>query len=141
MEGSIYSNLGTKINRTFKEKRDSELTLSDHLQNKIVISTREELDKIFLSELKRVLAKENLKDLIESFFELENNLSLVLDSVEFEFIEFNFDEFYKNLSPLLLRSLLEHTRASQENDQLIYSLKESLRIALEDEYYTHESRF
>ena len=138
MEGSVYNNLGTKINRTFKEKRDENLPLLvDHLSHKTTIASEEELKKIFRHELNLILQKENIFDLIEAFFNLENNLSLVLDTVDFEFKGFDFDEFYKNLSPLFMRSLLENAQNATDSKKILSSLKESLRIALEEEFYNH----
>ena len=141
MDGSVYSNLGLKINRTYPEKRAEEVfTLKDLLDHKWTITTNEELKKLFARELKIVLQKDNLFDLISGFFELETNLNLVLDQVEFEVSVLNFDEFYKNLSPVFMRSLLENSKTPDNAPLLIKSIKESLRIALEEELYQLEDR-
>jgi len=142
MEGSVYSNLGLKMNRTFREKRDEDVfTLKDFLEHKFTISTKEELKKTFARELKVILQKENLFDLINGFFELETDLHHVLDLVEFEVNDFSFDEFYKNLSPVLMRSILENAQSPDNASQILKSIKESLRIALEEELYQLEDRF
>lgn len=142
MEGSIYSNLGSKINRTFREKRDDEVfTLKDFLENKCAINTNIELRKTFARELKNILQKENLFDLIGGFFELESDLNQVLDRVEFEVNILNFDEFYKNLSPVFMRSLLENSQNPDNAILILQSIKESLRIALEEELYQLEEHF
>lgn len=142
MEGSVYSNLGLKMNRTFREKRDEEIfTLKDFLEHKFTIHSKEELKKTFARELKLVLQKENLFDLINSFFELESDIHQVLDLVEFEVNNFSFDEFYKNLSPVLMRSLLENSQNANNAPLILNSIKESLRIALEEEFYQVEEQF
>ena len=142
MEGSIYSNLGLKMNRTFREKREDELfSFKDFLDHKWVIRNNEELKKTFIRELKVVLQKEDLFDLISSFFELENELSDTLDHLDFEVDPLSFEDFYKNLSPLLMRSLLENVRNSNNAQIILKSLKESLRIALEEELYGLENQF
>jgi len=142
MEGSVYSNLGLKMNRTFREKREEDIfTFKDLLEHKFTISTKEELKKTFARELKVVLQKENLFDLINSFFELEADLYHVLDLIEFEVKEYNFDEFYKNLSPVLMRSLLENAQSPDNAPLILKSIKESLRIALEEELYQLEDHF
>jgi len=142
MEGSVYSNLGLKMNRTFREKRDEEIfTLKDFLEHKFTINTKEELKKTFARDLKIVLQKENLFDLINGFFELETDLHHVLDLVEFEVNDYNFDEFYKNLSPVLMRSILENAQSPDNAPQILKSIKESLRIALEEELYQLEDNF
>jgi hypothetical protein len=139
MEESIYSNLGLKRNRTFREKRDEEVfTLKDFLDHKWTITSNEDLKKTFARELKAVLKKENIFELINGFFDLETDLHNVLDQVDFEVNILNFDEFYKNLSPLLMRSLLENSRNSTNAELLLKSIRESLRIALEEELYQLE---
>ncbi|MFA6236601.1 MAG: hypothetical protein WC635_04665 [Bacteriovorax sp.] len=139
MEGSVYSNLGLKVNRTFREKRDEEVfTLKDFIEHKFTISSKAELQKIFARELKSVLQKEDLFDLIHAFFELETDLHQSLDLLEFDVPNFNFDEFYKNLSPVLMRSLLENAQTQENAPQLLKSIKESLRIAIEEELYQLE---
>ena len=141
MDGSVYSNLGLKMNRTYPEKRVEEVfTLKDLLDQKWTITTNEELKKLFALELKIVLQKDDLFELINGFFELETNLNLVLDQVEFEVSVLNFDEFYKNLSPVFMRSLLENSKTPDNAPLLIKSIKESLRIALEEELYQLEDR-
>lgn len=142
MEGSVYSNLGLKMNRTFRDKRDEEVfTLKDYLEHRWILTNNEELKKAFTRELKNVLLKENLFELISSFFELEGDLSQVMDQVDFEVSTLNFDEFYKNLSPVLMRSLLENAENSENASLVLQSIKESLRIAIEEELYHLEDRF
>ena len=139
MEGSIYSNLGLKRNRTFREKRDEDIfTLKDFLEHKWILNSNDELKKAFARELKVILKMENLFDLINGFFELESDLSNVLDQVDFEVSILNFDEFYKNLYPVLMRSLLENSKHPENAKLLLQSIKESLRIALEEELYQLE---
>lgn len=141
MERSAYSTLGLKMNRTFREKRDEELfSFKDFLDHKWVISSNEELKKTFARELKSVLQKENVFDLVNSFFELESELFQVLDQLDFQTNIQNFDEFYKNLSPVIMRSLLENSQSSNDPSALLQSIKESIRIALEEELHQLEDR-
>ena len=141
MEGSVYSNLGLKMNRTFKEKREEEVfTLKDYIEHKWVIHNVEELKKTLSRELRLVLAKESLFELIDTFFELENNLAHVVSMIDFDASEINFDEFYKNFSPLLLRSIHENSSHPEKSDQILRAIKESFRIALEEDVYALENR-
>jgi len=136
MEGSIYSNLGLKKNRAFQEKRDTRLfTLKDVGEKKLILHSDEELKEVFVNDLKTVLHKDNVFDLIESFFQLEHNLSLTLDIFDFEAPKLNFEEFYKNLSPVLMRAVLENSSQAQNAEMILNSIKESIRIALEEELY------
>lgn len=135
MEGS-YGSLGLRVNRSFKGKQVSELlTLKDFIERKFHIQNVSELKKIFVKDLKAVLQKENLFDLIQSFFDLEtdlNNASDLVDS-DTDINLVNFDEFYKNLSPVLMRALLENASSSDNAQLILKSIKEALRIALEEE--------
>lgn len=138
MESSVYNNLGLKRNRTFQEKRGEEiLTLKDFLEHKWTLHNEEELKKTFGRELKIVLQKENLFDLINAFFELETDLYQAIATVDFD-VALNFDEFYRNLSPVFMRSILENTNHPDNAVLILKSIKESLRIALEEELYQLE---
>lgn len=138
MESSLYTNLGQRKNRTFQEKRpEDNLTLKDFIEHKFTLHNEDELKRTFARELKGLLQKENLFDLITAFFELETDLAAAVDSVDFE-VNLNFDEFYKNLSPVLMRSLLENANRPDNAMLILKSIKESLRIAIEEELYQLE---
>ena len=129
MEGTVYSHLGLKRNRTYQEKRGDEvLTLKDFLEHKWTLHNADEVKKTVTRELKGLLQKENIFDFINSFFELETDLHQVIDSLDFE-VNLNFDEFYKNLSPVIMRSLLENS-SHVDNAQLILKSikKENIRL-------------
>lgn len=133
MEGS-YGSLGLKIKRTYRSNEASELlTLKDFVEHKFIIKNQEELKRIFVKDLKRVLYKENLFDLIQGFFDLETDLGNAFEQLDFEVSLVNFDEFYKNLSPVLMRSLLENANQPDNAEMILKSIREALRIALEEE--------
>lgn len=139
MENNIYSNLGNRLNKTFKDKRESDLfTLKDFIDNKWVIQDRLELKNIFTKELKNLLLKENLFDLIDSFFELESDMHTAQEKLLVEDDLLNFEEFYKNLSPVLLRAMLDIAHASNNSEVILSSIKESIRIAIEEQIYQIE---
>ena len=133
MEGS-YGSLGLRMKRTYRTNEASELlTLKDFVEHKFIIKNQDELKRIFAKDLKRVLLKENLFDLIQGFFYLETDLGNSFDQLDFEVSLVNFDEFYKNLSPVLMRSLLENANHPDNAEMILKSIKEALRIALEEE--------
>lgn len=139
MEKFIYSNLGQKMNRTHQEKRDSDIfTLKDFLENKWIIQNSDELKKVFIKDLKSILLEENLFNFIQRFFDLEQDLTHAMDRLDFEAAEINFDEFYKNLAPVLMRALLEISSQRDNAGVVLKTIKESLRIALEEELYRLE---
>lgn len=139
MESSVYNTLGLKINRTFPDKKEEILGVKDFLDNKIVIQNEDELRKIFANDLKNILKRDNLFDLIQGFFDLEQDLSHAFDRLDFEATIVNFDEFYKNLSPVLMRALLENTADPDNAAAILKSIKEALRIAYEEELYQLEN--
>lgn len=133
MEGS-YGSLGLRMKRTYRSNEASELlTLKDFVEHKFIIKDQDELKRIFVKDLKRVLLKENLFDLIQGFFDLETDLGNAFEQLDFEVSLVNFDEFYKNLSPVLMRSLLENANQPDNAAMILKSIKEALRIALEEE--------
>lgn len=135
MEGS-YSSLGLRVNRTFREKQANELlTLKDFIERKFIIQNVAELKRIFVKDLKNILQKEDLFDLIQSFFDLETDLQNACERMDSDadINLVNFDEFYKNLSPVLMRALLENASSPDNAKMILKSIKEALRIALEEE--------
>ena len=133
MEGS-YGSLGLRMKRTYRTSEASELlTLKDFVEHKFIIKDQDELKRIFVKDLKRVLLKENLFDIIQGFFDLETDLGNAFEQLDFEVSLVNFDEFYKNLSPVLMRSLLENANQPDNAEMILKSIKEALRIALEEE--------
>ena len=134
MDESTYGSLGLRMKRNLRERAASELlTLKDFVAHKFVIHDQDELKRIFVKDLKIVLEKENLFDLIQGFFELETDLGNAYERLEFDSSLVNFDEFYKNLSPVLMRALLENSNQPDNADMILHSIKEALRIALEEE--------
>lgn len=131
MEGS-YNSLGLRMKRTLRPANEL-LSLKDFIAKKFIIHNEDELKKIFVKDLKVILEKENLFDLIQGFFELETDLSHAYERLDFESSLVNFDEFYKNLSPVLMRSLLENANQPDNAAMILKSIKEALRIALEEE--------
>ncbi len=122
------------MKRTYRTNEASELlTLKDFVEHKFIIKDQDELKRIFIKDLKRVLLKENLFDLIQGFFDLETDLGNAFEQLDFEVSLVNFDEFYKNLSPVLMRSLLENANQPDNAAMILKSIKEALRIALEEE--------
>ena len=139
MENIIYSNLGNKINKTFKDKRENDLfTVKDFIENKWTIHQPEELKLTFIKDLKLLLKKENLFELIESFFELEHNMQLAEEKLALDSSLINLDEFYRNLSPVLLRGLMDQSNQSNNSEIILNSIKESMRISLEEQIYSIE---
>jgi hypothetical protein len=142
MENLGYGNLGNKLNRIAKDRQNNTiLSLKDINANRFNIQNSRELKKIFSADLKKVLKNENIFNFITDFFELENELQIAIERLVLDEDLFNFDEFYKNFSPLLMRAILENSTNPEDSEQILKSIKESLRIALEGELYRLEDQY
>lgn len=143
MEKLIYSNLGLRKNKTFQSNRESEmLTLKDFVESKWTIQNKDELKIAFVRDLKRLLLKENLYDLIQSFFDLEVTLNNALEKLVIEEDSLlNFEEFYKTLSPVLLRAILDNAKFNEQSENFLVAIKESIRVAIEEEIYHIEDKY
>ena len=134
MESTVYNSLAIKVKKNFLDRQKEELfTLKDFILNKLVIHSEIELKKLFIKDLKFVLEQDNIFSLIQCFFDLETHLHLAMDKIDFDISFVNFDEFYKNLSPVFMRALLENSHQPENSKALLKSLREALRIALEEE--------
>jgi len=139
MEGISYSNLGKKINKTINRGIDvSKLELKEIFEKNINLQSPNDLKVLFIKELKHLLLLENIYEIINHFFETENLIHQACQKFQFSEDEFMYDEFYKNLSPILLRSLIDQTTNLDDVDSVINILKESIRIAIEDIIYKTE---
>ncbi len=137
-EVDVYSNLGNKVNKINKTMgpSGSAFLLSDFLDHRFTLLSKEDYINAFSNELKNVLAKPKLCDLVEAFFELESHHHLAESRVGFEIKEIHFDDFYKNVSPILLKSLIDLKKDFAENkiEKIEQQLLESIRISIEDEF-------
>lgn len=142
MENLGYGNLGNKINRVSRDRQTNILlSLKDINSNKFSIQNTDELKRIFISDLKNVLANENIFNLIQEFFDLETELQVAVERLDQDDNIFNFEEFYKSFSPVLMRAILENTKNPEDGELILKSIKESLRIALESELYRFEDHY
>jgi hypothetical protein len=92
----------------------------------------------FVLELKSLLTIEDLSKLIEKIFSLQTTLEKLSHFVPNDIMVPNLDEFYKLLSPILMRSLQEHM-LDQNSQILMNSWKNAIRIAIEEELYLHKN--
>lgn len=142
MDNLVYSNLGNKINRKTLDKSNTHiLSLRDINANRFSIQNSEELKQIFKSDLKNVLKNEDIFSLIRDFFDLETELEMASERLVLDENIFNFDEFYKSFSPILMRAILENSKRPEDGALILKSIKESLRIALESELYRFEGSY
>lgn len=96
-----------KVKKALPLDVNADFLLSDFLDHRFNLLTKEEYLKAFSNELKLVLSKNTLADLVEAFFELESHHHLAETRVGFETKDIRFDDFYKSLSPIILKSLID----------------------------------
>jgi hypothetical protein len=142
MQNLGYGNLGHKINRVTRDKQaHAKFTLKDINANRFIVQNSEDLKNIFVTDLKNILKNENVFNLIQDFFDLETDLQTATERLVIDDDIFQFEEFYKNFSPVLMRALLENTNHPENGELILKSIKESLRIALEGELYRFEDHY
>lgn len=125
-----------KVKKALPLDVNADFLLSDFLDHRFNLLTKEEYLKAFSNELKLVLSKNTLADLVEAFFELESHHHLAETRVGFETKDIRFDDFYKSLSPIILKSLIDLKSDFQNKkiDKIEQHLIETLRISIEDEF-------
>ncbi len=125
-----------KVKKALPLEVGADFLLSDFLDHRFNLLTKDEYLKAFSNELKQVLSKNSLPDLVEAFFDLESHHHLAESRVGFEIKDIRFDEFYKNLSPIILKSLidLKNDFQNKRSEKIEQQLIETLRISIEDEF-------
>ena len=142
MQNLGYGNLGNKINRVTRDKQPQvTFSIKDILANRFIVQNNDELKRIFVTDLKNILKNENVFNLIQDFFDLETNTQLATERLVLDDDIFQFEEFYKNFSPVLMRAVLENANHPEDGELILKSIKESLRIALEGELYRFEDHY
>ena len=142
MQNLGYGNLGNKINRVTRDKQPQvTFSIKDILANRFIVQNNDELKIIFVTDLKNILKNENVFNLIQDFFDLETNTQLATERLVLDDDIFQFEEFYKNFSPVFMRAVLENANHPEDGELILKSIKESLRIALEGELYRFEDHY
>jgi hypothetical protein len=106
-------------------------TLLD-LKNRTIKDDRE-IIMTFCNALKDVLELDTVSSMIDELFSIESQLEQLKDNKVFQNYFF-MDDFYRNLAPIILRSIQEGADVSAEG-AFGDSLKEALRVAIEEEIY------
>ncbi len=113
-----------------------ELTLEELLDHDFV---EVKYLKALCSHFHVILDSSSLRILIEGIFHLESVLLKLKDKNPTNEIIEDLSDFYKSLSPILLRIIWEQSSAEVDSGTLLDGLVASLRVALEEElFYWHE---
>jgi len=133
----LYSNIRIKQTK-LANFAESALTLEEILKSDLQVVPEKQIIEAFVLELKSLLTLENLSKLIERIFSLQYTLEKLSVQTPNDILVPNLDEFYKLLSPILMRSLQEHI-LDQNSNVLMESWKNAIRIAIEEELYLHKN--
>ena len=145
----LYSHLGQKVIRKkiFSHSRAAAKPTSiEEMRNNApwAPNAPEDLIRAFCQELKDLLTLEDLPELIAGIFRIESDLQKFTQQEEFransaELIP-SFEEFYRQLTPIILRSIADNPVILGDAQQLNKLWKEALRISLEDELYFWQNK-
>lgn len=107
--------------------------------NRIV--SYQELISAYCNDLKTLLALDDISQIAHGVFAIEHNIGIIVEKNVFNENDKipNLESFYQNLSPLLLRVLIdsEEMNSGPAGTQLniLRDQKEALRITIEQELY------
>ena len=139
MQSNLYS--GMKLKNVRREhlldSENEERGLSSFIHRKTLDENElTSITKAFCYDLKGLLELSDLKEIISGIFRLENHIFLIKDKwTSAELLIPELGDFYKSLAPMLLRGVWEFNEIYNEKADLNKSLKESLRVSLEEELY------
>ena len=142
MGEETYTNLGQGVNKVNPRALTSTGPMGP--EDILTSSGRHsylEIVESFCVEIKRILATGDLSELIEGIFALENTLEALASDPRYEGDELpHLGDFYQHLSPLLLRLVVESQREGGDEESILQSWPEALRVSLEEEVYLWQEK-
>jgi hypothetical protein len=137
MDHSLYTSKKNIKLPGFQAALLPEIILDDFLDRQI---TEGEFLLALCNSFKDILDKKTVRSIIESIFKLEGTLyKLKAKYPENSIIE-DLADFYKSLSPMLLRVMWEQTAVGRTSTNLLDGLVSSLHVALEEELFYWQDR-
>lgn len=116
--------------------KDSE-TLKSLLDDGVRCTSKKAI-AAFIEDLRILLKENSVVKLIEKIHELENNIKKVSEAYNIDFL--SLDDFYKDLSPLLLQKYWENSKnpvLKEDSEDLFLS---TIHIAIEEEIYIWQEK-
>jgi hypothetical protein len=150
MEDFSYPDNISKISKKNKNfnlphyNDEGSFSLRDCLHEKWKFISQEDITKAYCHDLISAIEGDSIKEIVQKILEVENNLSQVRERLDDDDpIEVpKLEEFYKALSPIFLRSLLEMpNKISEDMDETFKGWIEALRVAVEEEIYSIKEEF
>ncbi len=137
----LYSNISQKYPHKYVKRKnllDSEMSLADYLiedneyNNKDVVAA-------FIRNLKELLEEDQALELIEKISLLDGTLKKLQEQYSEEEVP-NLQDFYKDLSPVLMQKYWEINQNSPDKEAFDHLFLHSLHIALEEEIYIWQEK-
>lgn len=127
-----------------KAKSPADFTIQPSLKELLARSwgtvTPEQAINAFTSDLKGILEEDQITEMVKRIFALQNATSQ-LQQVNVDIPELwpNLDQFFRNLSPVLLQALYHNLLANDQDEgqtnTIIHQWVSAIRVAVEEEYY------
>lgn len=121
--------------------KNSSLTIANLIEKNYKSISQRELIEVYCNDLNSLLKIEDLSQLIVRIFSFEDKCSELVEILSPDNNEpiFELNHFYRNLSPMILRVIMER---DQDNDfsKINKDILESIRISIEEEIYFWEER-
>ncbi|OFZ24959.1 MAG: hypothetical protein A2381_12850 [Bdellovibrionales bacterium RIFOXYB1_FULL_37_110] len=134
-----YLELGRKMSRPAGGVRPTKASFLAN--NKINYSefTDKDIVEGYCDDLLKLLGEEDLRVMISGIFRIQNQLSELLEEKNMDH-SLSLDDFFRQLSPLLLEVLWETANQEVDQSQLLKKFQEAIRISLEEELYLWQDR-
>ncbi len=146
MESTIYSNLGSGVNKTHSVVDDfnDDVSLQELLNHnsEYGLNTVNELTltNAYVNDLKILLEQTSTQQIIRLIFSIENNLMSIKNNFEISFNMPALEQCYNKLSPLFLRTMFDAYELEKAPEVLMNEWLEVFRIAIEEEYYIWQEK-
>lgn len=115
----------------------SEIELENLLER---VFEQKEFLQALCNGFRSVLECNDLKNLVEAIFRLEGQLYKLKEKYPKNSMIEDLSDFYKSLSPMLLRVIWEQAAMQEQESSLLDGLVSSLRVALEEELFYWQER-
>ncbi|MCO4792726.1 MAG: hypothetical protein KC493_03380 [Bacteriovoracaceae bacterium] len=100
--------------------------------------SRKKIVEIFCTELKYLLEIDDLVELVKRIDSLEYHLETLREENEKNVP--NLDDFFRVLSPVLMRAIVENIETNKGREALHQGFQESIRISIEEEIHIWQEK-
>jgi len=134
-----YLELGRKMTRPSGMVRAAKVSFLADNKTNYNDFTDKEIVEGYCDDLLKLLGEEDLKVMIAGIFRIQGQLSELLEEKNMD-TTLALDDFFRQLSPLLLEVLWENANQDVDQPKLLKKFQEAIRISLEEELYLWQDR-